>query len=129
MAGVPDAEAFEGGFAVNAVDFFDASLLTAGIINPPADAGFEVDVRVEEGSYAKFVMREGRLVGYILLNRPWNAGIYTALIDQRTALADLEGDPFGAAPENIAFSADARWERLHKCYPGDRNRLGWKERA
>ncbi len=129
MAGVPDAEPFEGGFAVNAVDFFDASLLTAGIINPAAESGCDVDVRVEGSRYAKFVTREGRLVGYILLNRPQNAGIYTSLIEQRVCLADLEEDPFGDAPANLDFPQDVRWARLHKCYPDDRDRRGWKERA
>lgn len=129
MAGAPDAKPFEGSFAVNAVDFFDVSLLTAGVINPPQDAGFDVRAMTGESTYAKFVTRDDRLVGYILLNRPANAGIYTALIEQRVPLSTLEGDLFGQEPLNLDFPVDARWARLHKCYPSDRDERGWRERA
>ena len=128
MAGAPDAEPFEGSFAVNAVDFFDASLLTAGVINPAEDSGCTVEVTAEGDRYAKFVRRDGCLVGYILLNRPANAGIYTALIEQRVPLDTLDPAIFDEAPANLDFPADVRWERLHKCYPADRDSRGWKER-
>lgn len=129
MAGVSDVEPFKGNFAVNAVDFFENSLLTGGIINPRADAGYEVTVVSEESVYAKFVTKDDRLVGYILLNRPLNAGIYTSLIENGTPLSSLEGDVFGEAPLNIDFSADARWTRMHRCYPSLLDRCGWKEQA
>lgn len=129
MAGVPDAELFEGSFAVNAVDFFDASLLTSGVINPPEDGGYDVRTEVEGLTYAKFVTKDGRLCGYILLNRPDNAGIYTSLIEGRMPLDELDGAMFDSAPANLDFSSEDRWSRLHKGYPSDRNKLGWKERA
>ena len=129
MAGVAEAEPFEGSFAVNAVDFFETSLLTAGVINPAEDSGCEVKLFVEGDRYAKFVTRDGALVGYILLNRPANAGIYTSLIEYRIPLSELEGDVFGEAPLNIDFPQKMRWERLHKCYPSNRDQRGWKERA
>lgn len=128
MAGCPDAEPFEGNFAVNAVDFFDISLLTAGIINPPDDGAFEVRLLVDGSTYAKFVIADDRLVGYILLNRPANAGIYTAMIEQRVPLDSLS-DPFGSAPANLDFPADVRWARLHTCYPHELDERGWKETA
>lgn len=129
MAGAPDAETFEGSFAVNAVDFFDASLLTAGIINPAEDSGCASSVTVDGARYAKFVTRDGFLVGYILLNRPANAGIYTALIEQRIPLDSLDPAIFDGAPANLDFPADVRWARLHKCYPANRDERGWKERG
>lgn len=129
MVGAADAEPFEGSFAVNAVDFFDASLLTAGLINPPDGAGCAQEVIVGDGSYAKFVTRDDRLVGYILLNRPANAGIYTSLIEQKTPLSTLEGPIFEEAPINLDFPQEARWERLHRRYPRNRDERGWKERG
>lgn len=129
MAGFPDAEPFEGNFAVNAVDFFDSSLLTAGVINPPEDGGYDVLVSADDSSYAKFVTKDDRLFGYILLNRPDNAGIYTAVIEQRIPLSSLSADLFADVPANMDFPADVRWERLHTCYPSDRDERGWKERA
>ncbi len=129
MAGDAEAEPFTTSFAVNAVDFFDVSLLTSGVINPPDDTDFEVRTEIEGNRYAKFVTRAGKLVGYILLNRPENAGIYTALIEQGTPLDEVDARMFDAAPCNLGFSADERWARLHKGYPENRDKRGWKERA
>ncbi len=129
MVGAPDAEPYEGGFAVNAVDFFEASLLTAGIINPAEDSDCEVEIHRSDECYTKFVKRDGFLVGYILLNRPQNGGIYTSLIEQKIPLDTLEGDLFDMAPLNIDFPQDLRWARLHKCYPANRDRCGREERA
>lgn len=129
MAGSEAAEPFEGNFAVNAVDFFESSLLTAGIINPPEDGGYEVRVETDEASYAKFVIKDDCLQGYILLNRPENAGIYTSLIEQRVSLSSLLADPCAGVPLNLDYPESVRWARLHKCYPSDRDERGWKERA
>lgn len=128
MAGDPQADPFDGSFAVNAVDFFETSLLTAGVINPPDGEGYEVSAREEGDSYVKFVSKGGRLYGYILLNRPENAGIYTALIKNGTDLAALPADAFVERPlENLDFPRAARWERLHAFYPSDLDDRGWKE--
>lgn len=129
MAGSNEAEPFLGSFAVNAVDFFDASLLTAGVINPPEDGGYEQTVIAQDGVYAKFVVKEGLLCGYILLNRPSNAGIYTALIENRIPLDTLSPDIFQDIPLNLDFPLEERWERLHKCYPEGLDARGWKEES
>ena len=103
MAGVPGALPNEGSFAVNAVDFFDITLLTSGIINPPADGDFDVRVEVEDDEYVKFVMRDGKLVGYVLLNRPDNAGMYTAMIEHGVPVASLAADTFDRVPSTSIF--------------------------
>ena len=173
MAGVPDAPAFEDSFSVNAVDFFDISLLTAGIINPPEEettlvkdfaqlagicaddphtvgvaannASTSVDASaavasdsaalfkayvVEDGdTYAKFVVRDDRLVGYVLLNRPEGAGVYTAMIENEVPVSSLDADVFERPPQNLDFPETIRWARLHKGYPVNRQRNGWLRTA
>lgn len=129
MAGAADAPAFEESFAVNAVDFFDASLLTAGIINPSEDSGCEVRVQRDEeaGSYAKLVVRNGALAGYILLNRPERAGVLTSLIASGAPLSQLQGGLEALAePCNLDFPVEERWTRLHCGYPAGLDRRGWK---
>lgn len=128
MAGANDAPTFDGSFALNAVDFFDISLLTSGVINPAADEGYQEKVLVDGDAYAKFVTKDDRLFGYILLNRPDNAGVYTAVIDQQVPVSSLGGD-FWGLPENLDFAPDARWTRLHKFYPSNLDHRGWKEGA
>lgn len=125
MAGVPDAPDFVDSFAVNAVDFFDISLLTSGIINPSEGDGCEVHTFVEGDEYAKFVVRGGALVGYVLLNRPDDAGVYTSMIEDEVPLSSLEGDVFSRPVGNLDFSKDVRWRRLHKGYPGTLDEFGW----
>ncbi|MFD0703940.1 NAD(P)/FAD-dependent oxidoreductase [Slackia equolifaciens] len=125
MAGVPDAPDFVDSFAVNAVDFFDISLLTSGIINPSEGDGCEVHTFVEGDEYAKFVVRGGALVGYVLLNRPDDAGVYTSMIEDEVPLSSLEGDVFSRPVGNLDFSEDVRWRRLHKGYPGTLDEFGW----
>ena len=128
MAGAPDAEPFAGSFAVNAVDFYETSLLTAGVTNPPEGEGYEVLAREEGDSYVKFVSKDGHLYGYILLNRPCNAGIYTALIESGADLSALPEDAFVGRPlENLDFPCGERWERLHAFYPSCLDDRGWKE--
>lgn len=129
MADASDAPTFEGNFALNAVDFFDISLLTSGIINPDPDAGYEVRTIADDRAYAKFVMKDDRLYGYILLNRPENAGIYTAVIEQQVPVSSLPAEFFQNVPTNLDFPQQARWNRLHKFYPHDLDQRGWKEGA
>lgn len=127
MASSPDAHPYSGGFAVNAVDFFDASLLTCGVINPPDDGGYDVKVVANGDEYAKYVIKDGRLYGYILLNKPNNAGIYTSLIENATPLDTVDEAVFDGDPMNIHLEESHRWNRLHKGYPSDRDKLGWSK--
>ncbi|MDO4182128.1 MAG: FAD-dependent oxidoreductase [Coriobacteriia bacterium] len=129
MACAPNAPQFEGSFAINAVDFYEASLLTSGLINPAEDSGCEQQIFCEGNQYVKIVTRGDYLVGYILLNRPEQAGIYSSIIRNQVPLSSFQGDIFQVAPENIAFDQQRRWERLHAGYPSQLDQLGWKERA
>lgn len=128
MAGVEEGADFESAFAVNAVDFFDCSLLTAGLINPAAEDDCEETVRVDGRSYEKRVVRNGRLVGYILLNCPDGAGVLSSLVESGAVLADLDEACLENRWFNLAFDEDRRWARLHKGYPEFMDRLGRKER-
>lgn len=131
MAETTDALPYEGSFAVNAVDFFDASLLTSGVINPSAEdleqGIYDQKVFLEDKTYAKFVVKDDKLVGYILLNRPDSAGIYTSLIENATPLSSLNEDVFARVPSNTDLTTESRWERLHVGYPEGLDRLGYKK--
>lgn len=129
MTSSPEAEPYDGSFAVNAVDFFEASLLTSGIINPPEDNSYVVKTQSDGSSYAKFVIKDDRLVGYILLNRPEKAGIYTSIIENELPVSSFDESMFSEEPENLKFDDAKRWERMHKGYPSHLNQLGWEEVA
>lgn len=128
MAKSVEAENYPGNFAVNSVDFFDdIYLLTAGIINPAEGQNFEEVINVEGDIYTKFVIKNNLLYGYITLNTPENAGIYTALINEKIPLTDVDKETFLRNPLDFDIYEPLRWNRLHEGYPNNLNHLGWKE--
>ena len=68
-------------------------------------------------------MRDSKLVGYVLLNRPDNAGMYTAMIEHGVPVASLAADTFDRVPLNIDFPQGAA--RMHRGYPSTLDELGW----
>ncbi len=120
---------YPSGFAVNAVEILGTSLITAGVINPPDDDGYEAHVITDGKTYAKFVTKDNVLKGYILMNRPERAGIYTTLIRDGVPLSDIAPEALLGA-RNIEMRdlpANRRWTMMHKGYPAALDRLGRKE--
>ena len=76
-----------------------------------------------DARFTESVMRDGKLVGYVLLNRPDNAGMYTAMIEHGVPVASLAADTFDRVPLNIDFPQGAA--RMHRGYPSTLNELGW----
>ena len=113
MAGCKDAK-FCGSFARNAVGFFhEIDILACGIINPSEiknNEGIESVVYVDDAAhaYGKFNIREGKLVGYLLINRPDFAGIYTRIIRDEILLKDLPQDIFERDPQFLDLPKDLR---------------------
>ena len=123
MAG-DEQTVFEGSFARNAVGFFGAmNILGCGVINPTSDTpDIESVVSVGEGTYSKFNMRDGKLVGYLLMNRPEGAGIYTKIISEQIALDALPDDIFDRTPEMLDLPTQVRVDALMQGYPDNEKR-------
>ncbi len=73
---------YPGCNAMNAVEFFGLPVLSAGIVNPPAE-GYKVITRRDESGYRKVVLRGDILVGMLMAGRIERAGILTSLIQER----------------------------------------------
>ena len=82
---------YDGGFAMNAIDFFGMRIMTCGLINPPEDE-YEIATYVEDGKYKKLVVKNDQLKGFILMNYPHRAGIYTSLVRNGDKLSELNGN-------------------------------------
>lgn len=106
MAGVPAPDT--GSFAVNAIDFFGQRICTCGLINS-TDA--TVLVRKTDTEYKRLLVKDGVLVGFVLINCSERAGIYTGLIQKKVPLHTLEGDILDA-PQLMLFSKAVRTEKL-----------------
>lgn len=117
MTGMSTAKCPRGDFAVNATNFFETSVLTCGLTNPSIGAGYEAKVFADGDSYAKFVCKDDQLFGYVLLNRPENAGVYTQIITSKAPLSSFPGDIFENPVQNIDFPAAKRWAMLNRGCP------------
>ena len=135
---------FDGSFARNAVGFFgELNIVGCGIINPapddpdiesvvswagddgaaggaaatgtPAAGGAAAGTQaIAELAYSKFNIRDGKLVGYLLMNRPEAAGIYTLIIKNQIPLADLPDDIFERSPRMLDLPAGLRSRNMLK---------------
>ena len=93
---------------LNAVGFFGLHVLTAG-----AYVG-EVYEEHGENTYKKLFVQDGLLKGFILIGDVARAGIYTALIRERTPLDSVDFEMLRKAPALAAFAAAERREKLAK---------------
>ena len=106
MAGCEHKDA--GSFAVNAIDFFGLRICTCGLIRAE---GATVLSREGENSGKRLLIKDNRLVGFVLLNASERAGIYTALIQNRVELNTLSGDLLDE-PGLMLYARDIRTEKL-----------------
>ncbi len=106
MAGFPEQDA--GSFAVNAIDFFGQRICTCGLIR---DDRAQVLVQAGADSYKRLLVKDDRLIGFVLINCSERAGIYTGLIKQKVALSSLEGDLLDT-PALMLFPRAVRTEKL-----------------
>ena len=97
--------AFTEAMPLNAVGFFGTQVLTAGSYTG------ESYTETEGERYRKLFYKEGVLKGFILVNAPERAGIYTALIRNKTPLAEVDFESLKTAPQLAAFPKTAR-ERM-----------------
>ncbi len=125
MAETPNAPVYGPDYAENIVDFFDISVMTCGVVNPPEGEGFQTIAYQGKDSYAMFVTKDDVLMGYVLVNHPERAGIYNALIAHHVNISELDPDMLGRAPRNLDFDAETRWNRLHESYPTALDRKGF----
>lgn len=98
---------YPGGTAMNSIKYFGLSIVSAGLVNPPATGEYEILTGGTGADYRRFVISDGRLVGMVLVNGIDKAGIYYGLIRDQVPLDGcrdrLAGDGFGliSLPEDI----------------------------
>lgn len=98
----------EGSFAVNAIDFFGLRICTCGLIS---DENAEELIKSYENSYKRLLVKDNKLVGFVLINNSEKAGIYTGLIKNKIDLDTLQGDIMGS-PDLMLFKKCDRTQKL-----------------
>ena len=99
----------EGSFAVNAIDFYSLRICTCGLINAQED--YKQIVEHSESAYKRLIIRDNKLVGFVLINASENVGIYTSLIENGTDLSTLEGS-LDDTPSLFLFDKQTRQRKL-----------------
>ena len=104
-----------GGLAMNAIAFYGLPTASVGVVNPPADQGYEVSAALdaERGAYRKLVFQGDKLVGYVLVGDIDAAGLYTGFIRFRIPLdAEARTQLCEGRPSALLWPADffdQRW--------------------
>jgi NAD(P)H-nitrite reductase large subunit len=73
---------YAGLFAMNSVQICDIPTISFGVTDPPEERGYEVlrNLNKDTGTYKKIVLKDGRVVGVILIHCIERAGVYGMLI-------------------------------------------------
>ena len=94
---------------MNAIGFFGLHIITAG-----AYTG-ECYEEINGENVKKLYSSENKLNGFILMGEKIaRAGIYTALIRERTDLSSVDWELLRQAPQLAAFAREKRYEILSK---------------
>jgi NAD(P)H-nitrite reductase large subunit len=97
---------FDKAVPMNSIDLFGKHIMTAGTYS--GRVYYESDGK----NYKKLFYSENRLNGFILIDNIEKAGIYTALIRERTPLDTLDFELICKMPGLMAFDREARAEML-----------------
>ena len=91
---------------MNAIGFFDTHVLTAGVYEG------EVIADVHDNVYKKLFIKDGCLVGFILINDFLRAGIYTSLIREKTPLDTVDFGMLMRTATSAAFTEENRRKKF-----------------
>lgn len=104
MAG--GAETFDKAIPMNAIGFFGLHALTAGNYS-----GEMYEEKTKNGIKRLFI-KDGLLVGFMMIGDTDRAGIYTSIIRERTPLDTLDVENLIKSPSLAAFSSKYRGKTL-----------------
>ena len=73
---------FSGSIPMNSIAFYGIPTISVGVTNPPEEGGYEIlmNLKEDEKAYRKLVLKDGMLVGAVLIGSIERAGILTGLI-------------------------------------------------
>ena len=97
---------FSTGIPMNSIGFFGLHIMSAGAYD-----GERSEIR--RGDVLKrFFVKDNRLAGYMLIGETDRAGIYTALVREKTPLSEIDFEAVKETAGNIIFSADERRKKF-----------------
>lgn len=90
MAG--GAKDYEGGLAMNSIEFFKVSTISMGVTNPLNPTEYEIHTYqdIQNYQYRKIVLQDNRLVGAVLVGNVDRAGIFAGLIREKVDMTPFK---------------------------------------
>lgn len=87
---------YDGSMAMNSVGFFDLPTISYGITKPK-DNNYEILVRKNTISetYKKIVIKDNRIVGFVLVKDVDQAGVYGSLIRKKVDILSIKNELLG----------------------------------
>ena len=97
---------FDKAIPMNSVGFFGLHAMTAGSYDG------EMYEEKGEGKLKRLFIRDGRLVGFMLIGETERAGIYTSLIREQTPLGTVDFEMLKKIATSFAFSPEIRRKKF-----------------
>lgn len=81
---------YDGSLSMNSVDFFGLGSISMGITRPKKEEDYEIVSKIGEDTYKKFVLKENRIVGMVLVGDIAIAGIVNTLIKHKVDISSIK---------------------------------------
>jgi NAD(P)H-nitrite reductase large subunit len=88
MAG--EKRLFEGGVGLNSLDYYGLPLISAGMFKADKDCQELIEEFPAKQTYKKLILKNNKIVGFILVNAIQNAGLYLSILRQQLDIAPVK---------------------------------------
>jgi NAD(P)H-nitrite reductase large subunit len=78
---------YAGSFRMNSIDIYGLRVISMGLTRPDGN-GFQQVQRRSKGTYRKLILRDGRIVGAILVDQVQKAGLLLTLLRKKINVSD-----------------------------------------
>lgn len=99
-------EKFDKAIPMNSIGFFGLHAMTAGTYDG------EMYEDKGENTLRRLFVKDGRLIGYILIGQTDRAGIYTSMIREKTPLETVDFEVLKKSATSAAFSRETRRQKF-----------------
>ncbi|MDO8532293.1 MAG: FAD-dependent oxidoreductase [Dehalococcoidia bacterium] len=82
---------YDGCTAMNAFSYFDMALISAGMFDPDPALGYPVVAREKPDAYKKLVIRDHKLIGFVMAGEIEQSGVLFNLLREQTDVRSFEG--------------------------------------
>ena len=83
-------KAYDGSLSMNSIDFFGLASISMGITRPKEEKKYEIISRTGENLYKKFILKDNKIVGMVLVGDIRSAGIVSALIKNKIDVSSIK---------------------------------------